>query len=315
VVQLLHLRRDPRQRGGARPGDLPSVADRHGGLLTTLNDIFLGVFVVELAIRLVGFGSRPQDFFRSGWNVFDFLVVAASFTPGLRENAMLLRIARLARVLRIVRLLPDLRVLVVAIGRSIPGVLSLAVLALLVLFVYGMIGWTIFDDHAPEQYGTIGEAMLTLFVTLTLENLPEQIALGRDLSEWTLLYFISYALIAAFLIFNILIGVVINSLEEARAIEHARERADRLEHGGDAGPTSRIACTRSASRSTRSRPTCATAHPERRSGCHRGFALGGDPGQFLLALDVVGILGHAERRRLLGIVGHPGRDRLIEVAH
>src|SRR5215217_348011 len=215
----------------------PSVADRHGGLLTTLNDIFLGVFVVELVIRLVGFGSRPQDFFRSGWNVFDFLVVAASFTPGLRENAMLLRIARLARVLRIVRLLPDLRVLVIAIGRSIPGVLSLAVLALLVLFVYGMIGWTIFDEHAPDQYGTIGEAMLTLFVTLTLENLPDQIALGRDLSEWTLVYFISYALIAAFLIFNILIGVVINSLEEARAIEHARERADALEHGRSTGPT------------------------------------------------------------------------------
>ena len=215
----------------------PQVADRHGDTLSMLNDVFLGIFVVELVIRLVGFGSRPQDFFKSGWNIFDFLVVAASFTPGLRENAMLLRIARLARVLRIVRLLPDLRVLVIAIGRSIPGVLSLAVLALLVLFVYGMIGWTIFDKHAPEQYGTIGEAMLTLFVALTLENLPDQIALGRDLSEWTLLYFISYALIAAFLIFNILIGVVINSLEEARAIEHARERADRLEHGGDAGPT------------------------------------------------------------------------------
>ncbi len=210
----------------------PRVASGYGDELRLLNDVFLGVFVVELAIRFVGFGRRPQDFFRSGWNIFDFLVVAASFAPGLRENAMLLRIARLARVLRIVRLLPDLRVLVVAIGRSIPGVLSLAVLALLVLFVYGMIGWTIFQDHAPKDYGTIGEAMLTLFVALTLENLPDQIALGRDLSEWTLLYFISYALIAAFLIFNILIGVVINSLEEARAIEHARERADRLEHGG-----------------------------------------------------------------------------------
>jgi voltage-gated sodium channel len=215
----------------------PRVASDYGGLLRTLNDVFLGVFVVELAIRLIGFGRSPQDFFRSGWNVFDFVVVAASFAPGLRENAMLLRIARLARVLRIVRLLPDLRVLVTAIGRSIPGVLSLAVLALLVLFVYGMVGWTIFQDHAPEQYGTIGEAMLTLFVALTLENLPEQLALGRELSEWTLLYFISYALIAAFLIFNILIGVVINSLEEARAIEHARGRADRLEQGGPAGPT------------------------------------------------------------------------------
>lgn len=215
----------------------PRVASDYGGLLRTLNDVFLAVFVVELLIRLIAFGRRPQDFFRSGWNIFDFAVVVASFAPGLRENAMLLRIARLARVLRIVRLLPDLRVLVTAIGRSIPGVLSLAVLALLVLFVYGMIGWTIFQDHAPKQYGTIGEAMLTLFVALTLENLPDQLALGRELSEWTLLYFISYALIAAFLIFNILIGVVINSLEEARTIEHARERADRLEQGGPAGPT------------------------------------------------------------------------------
>ena len=215
----------------------PRVEREAGDLLRVLNDVFLAVFVVELAIRLTGFGSRPQDFFRSGWNVFDFLVVMASFTPGVRENAMLLRLARLARVLRIVRLLPDLRVLTIAIGRSIPGVMSLAVLGILILFVYGMVGWTIFGDRAPEQYGTIGEAMLTLFVTLTLENLPEQLALGRELSDWTILYFVSYALVAAFLVFNILIGVVINSLEEARAIEHARERAERLEHGGAEGPT------------------------------------------------------------------------------
>lgn len=212
------------------------VAREYGDLLMALNDFFLGVFVVELVIRITAFGSRPARFFRNGWNVFDFVVVVASLAPGLRENAMLLRIVRLARVLRIVRLLPDLRVLTIAIGRSIPGVLSLTALAMLVLFVYGMIGWTIFDEHAPREYGTVGEAMLTLFVALTLENLPDQIALGRELSDWTLVYFVSYALVAAFLIFNILIGVVINSLEEARAIEHARERAERLEHGGPAEP-------------------------------------------------------------------------------
>jgi voltage-gated sodium channel len=225
-----------------------SVVRRYGDLLHALNNVFLGIFVVELAIRLTAFGSRPAQFFRSGWNVFDFVVILASFAPGLRENTTLLRLARLGRVLRIVRLLPDLRVLTIAIGRSIPGVASLSVLALLVLFIYGMIGWTIFDDHAPQQYGTIGEAMLTLFVTLTLENLPDQIALGRELSDWTILYFVSYALVAAFLIFNILIGVVINSLEEARAIEHARERADRLEHGDPEEPVveERIADVREA---------------------------------------------------------------------
>ena len=215
----------------------PAVVREAGGLLSTLNDVFLAIFVVELAIRLISFGSRPQDFFRSGWNIFDFLVVVASLAPGLRENALLLRLARLARILRVVRLLPDLRVLTIAIGRSIPGVMSLVVLAVLVLFIYGMVGWTIFADHAPERYGTIGEAMLTLFVTLTLEDLPDQLALGRELSDWTIVYFVSYALVAAFLLFNILIGVVINSMEEARAIEHARERADAVAHGGDAGAT------------------------------------------------------------------------------
>ncbi len=207
------------------------VAREAGDVLDALNSIFLGVFVVELVIRITAFGSRPGGFFRSGWNVFDFVVVAASFAPGLRENTTLLRIARLARVLRIVRLLPDLRVLVVAIGRSLPGVASLTILGVLTLFVYGMVGWTIFADHAPDQYGTVGEAMLTLFVTLSLENLPEQLALGRELSDWTLIYFISYALVAAFLLFNILIGVVINSLEEARQIEHGRERAERAQEG------------------------------------------------------------------------------------
>ncbi|MBA3328289.1 MAG: ion transporter [Solirubrobacterales bacterium] len=202
-----------------------------GGLLRTLNDVFLGVFVVELVIRLTAFGSRPGRFFRSGWNVFDFVVVFASFAPGLRENATLLRIARLARVMRVVRLLPDLRVLIIAIGRSLPGVASLVVLGVLTVFVYGMVGWLIFDDHAAAEYGTIGEAMLTLFVLLSLENLPDQIALGRELSEWTVVYFVSYVLVAAFLLFNILIGVVINSLDEAHQIEQEREHADRLEHG------------------------------------------------------------------------------------
>ncbi|MEJ7788246.1 MAG: ion transporter [Thermoleophilaceae bacterium] len=194
-----------------------------GGLLGTLNDLFLGIFVVELAIRLVGFGSRPQDFFKSGWNVFDFVVVAASFAPGLRENATLLRLVRLARIVRIVRLLPDLRVLVTAMARSLPGVASLGVLVVLLLYVYGIVGWVIFDDHAPEQYGTVGEAMLTLFVMLSLENLPDNIELGLELSTWTVLYFVSYTVLAAFLIFNLMIGVVVTSLEEAHEIESRRE--------------------------------------------------------------------------------------------
>jgi voltage-gated sodium channel len=206
------------------------VVEDAGGLLTVLNEVFLAIFVVELAIRIIAFAPRPQDFFRSGWNVFDFVVIGASFVPGLRENSTLLRLVRLARIVRVVRLLPDLRVLVTAVGRSLPGVASLGVLTVLLLYVYGIGGWLIFDTHDPESYGTVGDAMLTLFVMLTLENLPQNIEMGLDLSGWTVLYFLSFTLIAAFLLFNLLIGVVINSLEEAREIEFRREQAARREH-------------------------------------------------------------------------------------
>jgi voltage-gated sodium channel len=198
-----------------------------GGLLNTLNDVFLGVFVVELAIRISAYGRRPQDFFRGGWNVFDFVVIAAAFVPGLRENSTLLRLVRLARVARVVRLLPDLRLLVVAVGRSLPGIASLSVMGLLLLYVYGMVGWLIFADDYPDEYGSIGDAMLTLFVLLSTENLPKLIDQGLAVSNWTVLYYVSFVLIAAFLLLNILIGVVINSMDEARAIEWQRAQEER----------------------------------------------------------------------------------------
>jgi voltage-gated sodium channel len=203
-----------------------SIDTAIGRELQLANDVILGIFVVELLVRMAAYADRPRAFFRSGWNVFDFVVIAASFVPGVRENATLLRLVRLLRIVRAVRLLPDLRVLTVAVGRSIPGVASLAAITLLLVYVYGMVGWVIFHDHDPANFEDIGQSMVTMFVLLTLENLPAYIARGQALSDWTLLFYVSYVLLASFLIFNLFIGIVINSMEEARAIElHRAERA------------------------------------------------------------------------------------------
>src|SRR3712207_5382729 len=148
----------------------PGVVREHGDVLETLNEVFLGVFAAELVLRFASYGRRPQEFFRNGWNLFDFVVVAVAFAPGLGSNSTLLRLARLLRVVRVVRLLPDLRVLLLAVARSLPPLASMVVLTTLILFVYGMVGWLIFGDEAPDEWGNIGEAMLTLFVMLTLEN-------------------------------------------------------------------------------------------------------------------------------------------------
>jgi voltage-gated sodium channel len=208
----------------------PGLVDRYGDALDLLNALCLGVFVVELTLRIASYGRRPQDFFKSGWNVFDFVVIAAAFVPGVRDSSTLLRLARLARVIRVVRLLPDVRVLIVGVFRSLPPLLSMAALTTVILFVYGMVGWLLFADELPEHWGTIGDAMLTMFVLLTLENFPLYMDEGMAVHRWSWIFFVSFILVAAFVVLNVLIGIVLNSMEEAREIE--RRKALGIHVGG-----------------------------------------------------------------------------------
>jgi voltage-gated sodium channel len=205
------------------------VDERWGSELDLLNAACLAVFLVELTIRLASYWPRPWRFFRDGWNVFDFVVIGAAFVPGIRQNATLLRLARLLRVVRIVRVLPDLRVLLLGVWRSIPPLASIGAVTVLILFVYGMVGWILFGDELPEDWGNIGRAMLTLFVMLTLENFPVYMDAAMDVEPWSWVYFVSFVLVAAFIVLNVLIGIVLNSMEEARELD--RRRALRERHG------------------------------------------------------------------------------------
>ncbi|MBA2295027.1 MAG: ion transporter, partial [Actinobacteria bacterium] len=189
------------------------VETRWGDELGVVNDVCLGIFVLELVLRIGAYGGRPWAFFRDGWNLFDFVVVAVAFVPGIRESSTLLRLARLARVARIVRLFPDLRVLLAGVWRSLPPLFAIALATGMLLFVYGMVGWTLFDDDLPEDWGNIGRAMLTLFVMLTLENFPTYMDAGMEVHPWSWIYFVSFILIAAFIVINVLIGIVLNSME------------------------------------------------------------------------------------------------------
>lgn len=216
----------------------------HGDSLDLANDLFLAFFTAELALRIASYGRRPDNFFRSGWNVFDFVVIALGFAPGLRDNTTLLRLARLARVVRVVRILPDLRLLMTAVVRSLPPLFSMSVLTTLVLFLYGMVGWSIFGDSLPQHWGDIDTAMLTLFVMLTLENFPAYMEAGMEVHPWSWLYFVSFVLVAVFIVLNVLIGIVLNSMEEARELELRRMGGEPREH--PAPVLERVAMLRSA---------------------------------------------------------------------
>jgi len=197
----------------------PTVVANYEDVLVLLNELCFAVFVVELVLRMASYGRNIRDFFRSGWNVFDLVVIGAVFIPGVREQAQLLRLLRLARIVRLVRYLPDARILLLTVIKSIPSLFSMVVLTVLLLFVYGMIGWSLFGAALPETWGTIGRSMLTLFVLLTLENFPTYLEEAEAVSPYAVVFFISYVLLAAFVVFNLLIGIVIGSMERARESE------------------------------------------------------------------------------------------------
>ncbi|MBB5868871.1 voltage-gated sodium channel [Allocatelliglobosispora scoriae] len=197
----------------------PRAVAQFGGALHVVDSLCLAFFTLEVAIRLTACGRRPMEYFRSPWNVFDLLIVVSAMIPGVRENVTLLRLFRLARVLRVIRIFPTMRIIVHAVWRSIPGTTSLAVLGVILLYVYGMLAWMLFGAQLPEKYGSIGRATLSMFYLMLFDDLSGTISEGMALSRWTLLFFISFVLLGGFLMVNILLGVVLSSLDEARVIE------------------------------------------------------------------------------------------------
>lgn len=185
----------------------------------------LTLFTLEMLLRLGAHADRPKAFFRDPWNIFDLLIVTSAFVPFLRENTTVLRLLRLARVLRTARFLPHLRILLLAVGRSLPGTASFLFIGALVVYVYAMVGWVCFASSDPQHYGSIGRAALTLFLLTTLDGLTDAVRAGLEISRFSILYYASYALLASFVLVNVLIGVVLNSLDEAREMEEADARA------------------------------------------------------------------------------------------
>jgi len=204
------------------------IENSYGFALNALTNICYAIFLIELVIRIASYGNKPWNFFRSGWNIFDFIVIGGALIPAVREQATILRLLRLARVARLMRFLPDARVLILTITRATPSVISMVVLTVLIIFIYGILGWTIFGEGLPEQWGDIGVAMLTLFILLTLENFPDYLAEAQEVSPFATVFFLSYILVAAFVVVNLLIGIVIGAMERARDQEaaEARKRGD-----------------------------------------------------------------------------------------
>ena len=194
----------------------PAIQQKWGALLLWGDTLCLSIFVIEILIKLLACGAKPQDYFKNGWNVFDFLIVSAAFVPGLESQTTILRLIRLLRVLRLLSAMPGLQIMVTALLHSIPRIAQMALLSSLLFYIYAVIGNTLFAEHDPKHWGTLHISLLSLFRTLTLEDWTDLMYTGMELYPWAWVFFVSFVLLATFVIFNMLIGIILGSMEEAR---------------------------------------------------------------------------------------------------
>lgn len=192
---------------------------RHGTLLHALDKIILGIFVMEICLKLGAEFPRPWRYFRDPWNNFDFVIVAVCLLPFDSEFAAVLRLARVLRVLRLVTVLPKLQILVGALLKSIPSMGYVGLLLSILFYIYAVTGVFFFGKADPLHFGSLGDALLTLFGVITLEGWT---GLMYDLLRGNsgvhpakvVVYFLSFVLFGTMIMLNLFIGVIMNSMQE-----------------------------------------------------------------------------------------------------
>ena len=178
--------------------------------------VALAIFVIEAAIKLTAVAPRFERYFKDGWNLFDFVILVVAFLPDAGELALIARLARLLRVLRVATVVPQLRVIVSTLIRSLPGLGHVMLLLSSVFYVYAIAGVHLFRDHDPTHWRSLGIALLSLFRVMTLEDWTDIMYVAMELHPMAWLFFVSFVMLAAVIMINLVIAVVINNLHDAR---------------------------------------------------------------------------------------------------
>ncbi len=189
---------------------------RWGGLIVTLDKICLAIFVVEIAAKLVARGWR---FFTSGWSIFDLVIVGISLVPAA-QGLSVLRALRILRVLRVISVAPRLRRVVEGFVTALPGMGSVFLLMAIIFYIGSVMATKLFGDSFPDWFGTLGLSAYSLFQIMTLESWSMGIV--RPVMEvypaaW--LFFVPFIMVTTFAVVNLLVGLIVNSMQDAHAEE------------------------------------------------------------------------------------------------
>ena len=188
----------------------PQVMGSVGPLLHRVDQFILYGFLIEIGLRIFAFRG---DYFRNGWNVFDFVVVLVSLLAATIGLAAL-RAFRVLRVLRVITIIPRMRIVVSALLDSLPGIASVGVVLALIIYVFAVIASNLYGAAHPDRFGDVFTAMYTLFQVMTLEGWPDIAASVLETHPQSWFFFLSFLLLATFTMLNLFVAIVVRVVEE-----------------------------------------------------------------------------------------------------
>lgn len=197
----------------------PAIMAEWGPIIRTLDRLCLSVFVVEITLKLVAFGGR---FFRSGWNIFDFIIVGIALAPGAQTFSVL-RALRVLRILRVISVAPRLRRVVEGFITALPGMGSVFLLMAIIFYIGSVMATKLFAASFPQWFGDLGNSAYSLFQIMTLESWSMGIVRPvMEVYPYAWAFFLPFIMVTTFAVVNLLVGLIVNSMQEAHGAEEVQ---------------------------------------------------------------------------------------------
>jgi len=178
--------------------------------LERADQIIIGAFVVEIILKLY---VQRLNFFRSGWNWFDFIVVAVALVPAAGAFTVL-RALRVLRLFRLFSVIPEMRSVVEALAKAIPGMGAIMLVLGVIFYVGAVMGAKLFSGTHPEFFADLGGSAYTLFQVMTLESWSMGIArpvIAEHPYAW--IFFVGFIITTSFAVLNLFIAVIVDSMQ------------------------------------------------------------------------------------------------------
>jgi voltage-gated sodium channel len=198
-------------------------------LLQWIDDACLVIFCFEIGCKLIVYRLR---FFRDGWNIFDFAVVAIALLPNTGALSVL-RALRVLRLLRLATAVPSMRRVINGMFAALPGGASVAGVLFIMYYVAAIIAVNLFSKTVPQHFGDIGTTFFSLFQMMTLEAWPDIAGevLPHHPHAW--IFFVVFIIFTTFTTLNLLFGIIVDAMEKAKEEEVREEMAEQgIEVGG-----------------------------------------------------------------------------------